>query len=1015
MPLCEGMLVQSNTASYRLDSPLGTGGEATVWRGKNQKTEELVAIKFYPVTPFPIPEARREAAAMRKIHPKLVSLLDAGQTEEGQHFLVLEYVPGKDARTLLEEGQVPLELALKIGAEVFLALDALHQVGLVHADIKPENIRLMEGSHAVRVVDFGRARLNHLLGACGIFPGTRPYMLPSLHRSGSAPGIRSDCFATWVTIFELATGLRPYTRQMLASAQDDALPPPATEPPEVLKELLWAGLSGRLQSARQSYVAIQRFLLGDSRLPIAGLARPLVSVPLVNSLAEQLQNGDSVALLGQPESCRVVLEAVDRLWRSKDATVLWARGAWLPPKTPMAAALSLALQIGDILCPEDQERLAATLGPLGSVIADRVPATRAWLSSGHRSSRPEAEQLQLALRRLLGALPKPVLVLAEAMDKADGASRRFLSALAAEKELVVLASARPGMPHGMPLEQAVPPSPLPRSAPATELSPEALVLHEQARVLSLPFNTILAQATQRSEQEVETLGLECEAAGFARWNGSEVVVLETGESHESDQARVWLKAAAQNLDLRLHPLLIAEYARASNHTTRLAEVLDIAVEEAQKTDPALALEFLQSDPRPITVQHQLKAAQMALLARQPQLAWKILDQLKSLPETPADQLADLEADLHFLEGSLKQAMPAARNSLVLCGENPGTSLFNDLLALARVRLNRPIPEKPDPLMARRYERLHDLHFLSDNRGMLHLHGRWLCHAPYSWRARAMKVIWYSALGMTKAAEDLEKTLLAEGDEEQDPIGGATVVLHRGIARLWRGDVPAAFADGLDASERLLAAGDPYLASLATTIVTVGGLHLGKSDVIRRLARELDALGRLTHDARARSWVSGQSAVAAWMEGDLQSAIALCQKWVAEAAARGENTETVARRFLGELYLDCSRLSEALTEFQTTQALIARYHLSLDFTDAVVIGLRIVSIRSKQGDPWKERMSCYFLTWRSPRWKPRVLAASAWAARGEARQRLFEEAEALALSRHQEQDAVWIRHQRALAG
>jgi serine/threonine-protein kinase len=143
-------------------------------------------MKFFPPIASSAEEFRKEASAMRQRHPHIVGLLDAGVAEDGSPYLVIEYVPGRDARTLLEEEAPETTRALEIGAQVFAGLDALHRAGLVHGDIKPENIRLSQKEKEARLVDFGRARLRHIFGTTQIFPGTPPYMLPSLFRVENA-------------------------------------------------------------------------------------------------------------------------------------------------------------------------------------------------------------------------------------------------------------------------------------------------------------------------------------------------------------------------------------------------------------------------------------------------------------------------------------------------------------------------------------------------------------------------------------------------------------------------------------------------------------------------------------------------------------------------------------------------------------------------------------------------------------------------------------------------------------
>ncbi|HND29857.1 MAG TPA: serine/threonine-protein kinase, partial [Myxococcota bacterium] len=917
------------TGPYTLERSLGEGGAATVWLARDAKHGH-VAMKFFPALRSSAEEFRKEAAAMRQRHPNLVALLDAGLAGDGSPYLAMEYVPGEDLRTILEQqGSIPHQ-ALPVALQVFRALDAIHRNGMVHGDIKPENVRLQES--LAKVVDFGRARLRHLFGTSPIFPGTPPYMLPSLFRGG-APTPRSDCFAAWVMTYELVGGVRPFTQGGLRQADDSALPRYAPLADADLDFLVRAGLEGRLPDARSAELAIERFLTGNLLLPLAPPPAPRVEVRYLQDLSSQLEEGKSTALVGDPEVGRAVLESLDRLWGMGGGRTLWARADWIPPGQPLAGALSLAVQVSDSLRQHELEEVAGALGPLSGVLSAYVPATRAWLSgSSLPDTRPTSERVKLALRRMVAACPRPLLVLVDGLDRLDGASRRFFTALVAEGELTLVGTSLPGQPHGMPYLSALPAVEHTIHSDRTMLSAAAWDLHRRAVVLGLNFGELLARATGQTLEQVRLAGMAGESAGLARYSGVESIPRPLGEPVPTALAAEWCREAARRLDAEKEPVLVARYARLGGDKERLGQVLDRAVEDALRLDPALALELLAEDPLPPTPARVLRHFRVALLGRERATAEGLLQRLRELPGVRPVELAEAESDLLFQDGNIPTALAATRKAAVELGYQPVMGLrarLGDLWALARVWMGRPVADAADPARARVLERLHDLHFLSDNVSMLQLHSLWRSAAPRDYRARAMGVIWESALGRHDAARKLEEDLLAEGEEERNPVASAVVILHRGIARLWRGETVSGFSDGVDACDRLVRVGDPYLAALAGSLVWTAGLHIGAVETMRRVASSLKTLANQTGDTRGQAWTEGGEGVIAWMEGDYDTAVARTRAWAESAASRGENSETLARKLLGDILLDQGKLEEAVPELLKTTELIQRFHLQMD--------------------------------------------------------------------------------------
>ncbi|MCB9777873.1 MAG: serine/threonine protein kinase [Alphaproteobacteria bacterium] len=988
-----------------------------------------VAIKLFPPARVGVDEFRREAGiAMRNTHENLVRLVDAG-VHEDRPFLALEYVDGMNGRALLYREQRTVEQVLDLARQTFAALGAMHRAGLVHGDIKPENC-LVQDRH-LRVVDFGRARLAHVLQHSDrTHAGTPPYMHPRLWR-GAPPDPATDCFAAWVMTYELLAGERPYAREGLRSCPPDQVPRHPTLPDPDLETLVAAGLSGRLADARSSWLALTRYLAGRRDLPVA---RPPAVVPdpaLVAQVVESGRSHRSCAVVGPARATRPLLEAVDRAWRRQGGTTAWITAGWRRD-LPLADALSLAADLTESLPGPVLLQAAEAIGPLADALAAAVPATRVWLDAPGAATpeeyeRPRPERLELSLRRLLLACPAPTLVLVQDFDRVDGASRRFLRGLVAAGTVDLVAGLPPGEEHGLAAEVA-----LSAAEPALTideeamLEPEARRLLHQARILELPLGPTLARATGRPSGVVERLGHDLEAAGAARWTGKTLVPRDGPLAAPGERRATWLEAAAHLNPVR-EPWLVARYALLAQDHERLAAVIDPAVEAAARRAPAEALALLQADPRAATPERLLARFRMALVARDVPAAEAALASLRAHSDVDPADLADAEGELSFRRGDTVRAIEAYERAARALGVPVPTGLrglWHDVRAVIQVRRGRLPAPAPDPRRARVLEALYDLRFSHDNAYLLRLHRLWLAAAPDDPRALAIEVLWRQLLGRPQDAEALDAAIAEGLSEDNDPVGAAVLLLHRGMGRLLAGETTAAFSLGVDAATRLLRAGDPYQAALASTLPTACAIHVVGAGPLARIHGELLRLVRDTGDERAERWAAGTDAVVRWQEGDAQGALSQARAWAEGAAAREDASEALARRFLAELHLEGGRFEAAQEELLTADRVARALHVRMDYTDARAIGLLVADGQARsQGRPgvkgragWQRRMDQ--LTRRFPRWLPRALVAAAWQRRAEgdatAAADRFQAAVDDALGRGQVVDAWWALGQRALA-
>src|SRR5918999_1032699 len=200
---------------YRIDSRIARGGMATVYLSHDLKLDRTIALKVMHanlaqdedfVRRF-IHEAKSAAALS---HPNIVAVFDQG-TDGANVFLAMEYVPGRTLREVLSQrGRLGPREALVIMQPVLAALAVAHRAGLIHRDVKPENVLVMEDGR-IKVTDFGLARAETASKQTktGVLLGTVGYLAPEQVLSGTADA-RADVYAAGIMLFELLTGRQPY-------------------------------------------------------------------------------------------------------------------------------------------------------------------------------------------------------------------------------------------------------------------------------------------------------------------------------------------------------------------------------------------------------------------------------------------------------------------------------------------------------------------------------------------------------------------------------------------------------------------------------------------------------------------------------------------------------------------------------------------------------------------------------------------------------------------------------------
>jgi len=201
---------------YEIQSILGKGGMGIVYKARDRELDDLVAIKtlrseVLSADPTLLDRFKQEIRLARRItHPNVLRTHDLGEFN-GLRYLSMEFVKGLTLKHLLESGEIlPTPVGLRIAKQVCAGLAAAHEVGVIHRDVKPQNI-LIEPTGGLKIMDFGIARLTEDRGmtATGTVIGTPDYMSPEQAR-GLPLDFRSDIYSTGVVLYEVFTGSLPF-------------------------------------------------------------------------------------------------------------------------------------------------------------------------------------------------------------------------------------------------------------------------------------------------------------------------------------------------------------------------------------------------------------------------------------------------------------------------------------------------------------------------------------------------------------------------------------------------------------------------------------------------------------------------------------------------------------------------------------------------------------------------------------------------------------------------------------
>jgi eukaryotic-like serine/threonine-protein kinase len=245
-----GLLPGQTLSHYRLAEKVGEGGMGVVYRARDERLERDVALKVLPAGALADEAARKrfrqEALSLSRLsHPHIATVYDF-DTQDGVDFLVMEYLEGESLAGRLRRGPLPFDQLLRTAIEIANALGAAHRQGVIHRDLKPDNIMLTKSG--IKVLDFGLAKLKDMrrtpdtpgvsvlptltrpLTAEGAIVGTLQYMAPE-QLEGREADARTDIFALGTVLYEAATGRRAFQGTSQASLIAAIL---TSEPPPIV-------------------------------------------------------------------------------------------------------------------------------------------------------------------------------------------------------------------------------------------------------------------------------------------------------------------------------------------------------------------------------------------------------------------------------------------------------------------------------------------------------------------------------------------------------------------------------------------------------------------------------------------------------------------------------------------------------------------------------------------------------------------------------------------------------------
>ena len=291
-----GMLL----GNYRVVEQLGEGGMGVVYIGRHEALGHRVVIKVLlperSGDPDMVQRFFNEAQAATAIrNPGIVQVFDVGTTPDGQGYIVMELLEGQSLAARMHQRQLDYTACCRIGRQIANVLQAAHDAGITHRDLKPDNLFLIpdaevSGGERVKVLDFGIAKLSSEgqagMTRTGLVMGSPGYMSPEQCRSVRVADARSDIYSLGCILYEMACGRAPFTGENpmdIVAAHLHAMPPHphnlAPDLPIGLSALIAKMLSKHPDARPQTMTAVGQAL--DEVLRMLGESRALTQLPML--------------------------------------------------------------------------------------------------------------------------------------------------------------------------------------------------------------------------------------------------------------------------------------------------------------------------------------------------------------------------------------------------------------------------------------------------------------------------------------------------------------------------------------------------------------------------------------------------------------------------------------------------------------------------------------------------------------------------------------------------------------
>ncbi|HKV09793.1 MAG TPA: protein kinase [Thermoanaerobaculia bacterium] len=290
-------MIGSTVSRYKVLERLGGGGSGVVYKARDTKLERFVALKFLSSFRHANEADKRrflrEARAASVLdHPNLCTIYEIDETEEGRLFIAMAFCEGETLKARIERGPLPVAMAVGLAAQIAAGLEAAHEKGIVHRDVKPANVIVMPGER-VKIVDFGIAQLadETRLTRAGTAVGTAAYMSPEQLR-GDPIDARTDVWSLGVLLYEALTGRMPFPGENDQERIRGILNAPAEPlgalrpgvPPElerIVARALAKSPADRypgMKEMREDLAGVQGFSLASS-MSLAGLEPTIIAIP----------------------------------------------------------------------------------------------------------------------------------------------------------------------------------------------------------------------------------------------------------------------------------------------------------------------------------------------------------------------------------------------------------------------------------------------------------------------------------------------------------------------------------------------------------------------------------------------------------------------------------------------------------------------------------------------------------------------------------------------------------------